>query len=397
VSALKDSPDGYPSRLRAALVIAQVALSLVLLVGAGLLLRSLRSVLLNPGYEQSRIAHFRLRPSRLGYDAQKSQAYHRQVIRRLETMPEVQSVVVAKVPPNSAWGNVVRVSLPGHAPVRQEDALRVDSNDITPGFFEAMSIPLNGRDFDEGDQKGAPLVAIVNETLARRLWSDNEFRGASLIIEGKEYSVIGIAKDTHPRKSDEGPTPFLYRAYWQTDGVDSRLFVRVAGDPQTALFALRREVAAVDPDVHIGQEMSLSKRMELSFESERLMSSTLNCSGALALFLSLIGLYGVLAQRVSQRTREIGIRIALGAEVKEVLKWVLRQGLHLALTGIAVGVAAALVLTRVLSSYLYGIAPHDPLTFIIISLSLIVVAMAACYIPARRAARVDPMVALRYE
>jgi putative ABC transport system permease protein len=163
------------------------------------------------------------------------------------------------------------------------------------------------------------------------------------------------------------------------------------------LTLLRREIAAVDPDVHIGQEMTLSERAALSYEPERLMSSVLTCSGLLALFLSVLGLYGVLAYSVSQRTREIGIRVALGAQADDVLGLVVGQGLRLAVLGIAVGLAAALALTRVLSSYLYGINPRDPLTFAAVSVLLVLTALAACYIPARRAAMVDPMVSLRYE
>jgi putative ABC transport system permease protein len=189
----------------------------------------------------------------------------------------------------------------------------------------------------------------------------------------------------------------VYRAYWQSKEIDSRLFVRMAGDPQAALLSLRREVAGVDPDVHIGQEMSLAERTALSFEPERLMGNVLSYAGVLALFLSVLGLYGVLANAVSQRTREIGIRMALGAQVNDVLRVVVGQGLKLAFLGIAIGLAMALSLTRVLSSYLYGIAPRDPLTLLVAALLLAGVALVACYLPARRAAKVDPMIALRYE
>jgi putative ABC transport system permease protein len=400
VPALKDSgvASGYrQSRLRASLVVAQVAISLVLLAGAGLLIQSLRSLLASPRYDQSGIAQFRLRPSRLGYNIEKAQAYHRELIRRLETQPGVQSIFLARVPPGRDWGWAA-VSLPGQAPRRPEDAFRVESNEVTPRFFETLKISLlNGRAFDEGDRGGAPLVAIVNETLARRLWPQDDPVGMPLVIDRKEYRVIGVAQDTQPRRSDEQPRPYVYRAYWQSKEVDSRAFVRVAGDPRAMLLSLRQEIAAVDPDVHIGQEMSLAERTALSFESERLMGNVLSYAGAIALFLSVLGLYGVLAQAVSQRTREIGIRMALGAQVNDVLMMVVSQGLKLAFIGIAIGLALALALTRVLSSYLYGITPRDPLTFVVVALLLAGVALVACYFPARRATKVDPMVALRYE
>jgi predicted permease len=401
VAALKDSgtSTGYrQSRLRAILVVSQVALSLVLLVGAVLLIQSLRSVLTSPDYDPSRIAHFRLRPSRLGYKATQAQPYYRELIARLESLPAVDSAVAAEVPPNSAWGNMVSVYLPGEQPVDAGDALRVDSNDTTSGFFETVKMPLlRGRDFNEGDRRGSPLAVIVNETLARRLWPEREPLGLPLVIDGKEHVVVGVAKDTHPRRSDADPIPFLYRSFWQTDRVDLRLFVRVSGEPGSMLAMLRREIAAVNPDVHIGQIMTLRERTALSYEPDRLISGVLTCSGLIALFLSVLGLYGVLAHSVSQRTREIGIRMAMGAQSSDVLALVVGQGLKLAASGIAIGLAAAFALTRVLSNYLYGISPRDLLTFVAVSALLAGTAVAACYLPARRATKVDPMVSLRCE
>ncbi|MFY9572510.1 MAG: ABC transporter permease, partial [Blastocatellia bacterium] len=301
IPALKDSGPTSgcrQSRFRAALVVGQVALSLVLLVGAGLLIQSLRAVLASPRYDQSGIAQFRLRPSRLGYNTQRAHAYHRELIRRLEAQPGVESVFVARVPPGRDWGWVA-VSLPGQGAIRPDDVLRVDSNEVSPRFFEGLKIPLrNGRAFDEGDRSGAALVAIVNETLARRLWPESEAIGMPMVIENKEYRVTGVAQDIQPKRADEEPRPYVYRAYWQSNQVDSRAFVRVAGDPRTMLPSLRREIAAVDPDVHIGQEMPLADRTALSFESERLMGNVLIGTGVLALFLSVLGLYGVLAQAV---------------------------------------------------------------------------------------------------
>jgi putative ABC transport system permease protein len=402
VPALKDTglAGGYrQSKLRAALVVGQVALSLVLMVSAGLVIQSLRSVLVNPGFDHSNIAHFRLSPQIIGYDAPKAHAYYQELIRRLEALPGVESVILARVPPNAAdWGSKAHVSLPGQTAVRPEDAFEIDIDDITPGYFKSLRYPaIRGREFTEQDQRGAPLVAIVNETLSRRLWPDGEPIGRVVVIDGKEHSVIGVAETTHPHKSNEAPIPFLYRPYWQTDDISSRLFIRVAGDAQSMLALLLREMIAVNPDMHIGQQMLLSERMELSYESERLIGSLLIYSGLLALFLSVIGLYGTLAHAVNQRTREIGIRMALGARVTNILKLVMGQGLWLVLLGIAFGLMATLGVTRVLSSHLYGITASDPLTFVGISLSLLVVALLACYIPARRATRVDPGVALRYE
>ncbi len=397
--ALKDEGaiSGHrQSRLRAALVVTQIALSFVLLAGAGLLVQSLRNVLANPGYDLSHIAHFRLRPSRVGYDTSKAHAYYRELIRRLEALPGVQSVVLGAVAPHAAVA--ASVSLPGQTPARQEDVFEVHSNAITPGFLESLKIPLiEGRGFDARDRQGAPLVVVINQTLARRLWLGREPVGESIVINGEEHRVVGVAKDATPQRSNEGPTPYLYRAYWQTAGVDLRLFVRVLGDPLAAIARLRQEAVAVDPDVHIGQEMPLLERTKMSYQSERMVGSLLSFTGLLALFLSAIGLYGVLAYAVSQRTREIGIRMALGAQTGDVLKQVLGHGMKLAALGMAIGLGGALALTRLLKSLLYGVSATDPVSFAAIALLLTGAALLACYLPARRATKVDSMVALRHE
>jgi putative ABC transport system permease protein len=401
VLALKDdgASTGYRrSWLRSALVITQVALSLLLLIGAGLLLRSLSNVMTNAGFDPHHIAHFRLRPSRTGYDTERAQTYHREVIRRMESLPGVQSAVLQGSGTPSFGGSMVTIGLPGQAPAQPENAFRIVSHEITPRYLATVKILLlAGREFDERDRKGAPPVAIVNETLARQQWPGQRAIGGRIIVDGREHEVVGIARDALPRSSDRLPSPFIYLAYWQRELIDSRLLVRVAGDPRAMLTLLRQEVIAVDPDVHIGQEMSLAERTWMTFQSERLISNSLIGLGSIALFLSAIGLYGLLAFAISQRTREIGIRMALGARQIDVLWLVVREGVKLAVIGITIGLVGAFVITRVLASFLYGVTATDTMTFIGISLLLAVVALLACYLPARRATEVDPMVALRYE
>jgi predicted permease len=394
-----EETSGYRrSRLRSALVITQVAISLMLLIGAGLLLRSLSNVISNAGFDPQHIAHFRLRPGRLGYDTERAQTYHREVIRRIESLPGVQSAVLQGWGTPSFGGSEVTIGQPGQVPGPPENSPRIVAHEITSRYFATMKIPLlEGREFNEQDRKGAPAVAIVNETLARQQWPGQRAMGGRIMVDGREHEVVGVARDALPRSSDKLPSPLIYLSYWQRELTDSRLFVRVAGDPRAMLPLLRHELLAVDPEVHIGQEMSLAERTLMTFQSERLISNSLTGLGLIALFLSAIGLYGLLAFAVSQRRREIGIRIALGAQQTNVLFLVVGQGLKLALTGIALGLLGAAGLTRVLASFLYGVTPTDPITFIGVSLLLTIVALLACYLPARRAARVDPMVALRHE
>jgi ABC-type lipoprotein release transport system permease subunit len=241
-------------------------------------------------------------------------------------------------------------------------------------------------------------VVIVNETLAKRMWPDGAPLQRSLIVNDLPVQVIGVFKDAQFRNATEAPQPYLYLPYWQNifrPQIDSRMLVRVTGDPQTMLPVLRREIAALDPNVPISEDVPLTQQVNAVYKSVMLTSGVLTSSAVIAFFLSMIGLYGMLAFAVSQRTREIGVRIALGAQTADVLKLVVGQGLRLAFAGMAIGLLAALAATRVMKSLLYGVSATDPLTFIVIALLLTFVALLACWIPARRATKVDPIVALR--
>jgi predicted lysophospholipase L1 biosynthesis ABC-type transport system permease subunit len=232
------------------------------------------------------------------------------------------------------------------------------------------------------------------------MWPDGSTLGRVLVVNDQPYQVIGVFKDSQLRNATEAPLPFLYLPYWQNNfrpQKDSRMVARVAGDPQTMLPILRREITALDPNVPISEDVPLTQQVNAVYRPVLLTSSVLTCSGVIALFLSLIGLYGVLAFAVSQRTREIGIRMALGAQTADVLKLVVGQGLRLAFSGVAIGLLASLAATRLMKSLLYGVSATDPLTFVMIPLLLVGVALLACWIPARRAAKVDPMVSLRCE
>ena len=403
--ALKDEGNSQSprhQRLRSALVIGQVALSLALLVAAGLLIRSEAHVRQGANFDPQHVVALRLRPALLNYSPEQAQAFTREVVRRLETTPGVQSVSMGSGS-GLAWlsTNEVRVRLPELAQQRAEDQLRVEYQEVAPHFCETLKIPLlQGREFNTGDRPGAPRVAVINETLARRLWTEGTALERTLILNDQPYQVVGVSKDARLRTALEGPLPFIYLPYWQNNfrqQVDARLLVRVAGDPQTMLPQLRRAIVAIDPNVPISEDVPLTQQVNAVYKSVLLTSAVLTWAGALAFFLSMLGLYGVLAFAVSQRTREIGIRMALGAARRDVLRLVIAQGLRLALTGVAIGLLAAYAATRLINSLLYGVSATDPLTFALIVALLLGVALLACWLPARRATKVDPLVALRYE
>ncbi|MGH9940494.1 MAG: ABC transporter permease, partial [Blastocatellia bacterium] len=405
VRALKDeggSPQARHNRLRRALVVGQVALSLALLVSAGLLVRSAAHIRQGANLDPQHVVALRLRPALRDYGPEKAQAFTREVVRRLEATPGVQSVSLAKGS-GLAWlsSGRVRVRLPEQAQNRPEDQFQAEYHEIAPRFFETLKIPfIQGRDFNDGDRPGAPRVVVVNETLAKRMWPDGAPLGRSLIVNDQPYQVIGVFKDAQLRNATETPLPFLYLPYWQNNfrpQVDSRMLARVAGDPRTMLPILRREITGLDPNVPISEDVPLTQQVNATYKPVLLTSSVLTSSGMIAFFLSMIGLYGALAFAVSQRTREIGIRMALGARTADVLKLVVGQGLRMAFVGVALGLLAALAATRLMKSLLYGVSATDPLTFIAIALLLIGVALAACWIPARRATKVDPIVTLKCE
>jgi ABC-type antimicrobial peptide transport system permease subunit len=245
-------------------------------------------------------------------------------------------------------------------------------------------------------------VAIVNDTLARHFWPDADAAGRTVVVDGEPYQIVGVARSAQYRSLDEAPRPMVYFDYWQADMIDtrptdSRTHIRVTGDPRAMLRTIRREIAAIDPDVPISEDRPLTEWLDYTFGPVRAARTMLLSFSVLAVFLSAIGLYGVLASTVSQRTREIAIRMALGADRRDVGRLVVRQGAALALAGAAIGLGAALLSGRALAGFLYGIGWYDPVTVAATCAGLLGVALLAAYLPARRAMRVDPMVALRYE
>jgi putative ABC transport system permease protein len=395
------------SRFGAAFLVAQVSISVVLVIGAALLIHSVRTLRSDPGFDVEHVAYFRMKPRLSGYDQEKASSYFRNLQRHVESLGEVESVAFVRFPPTLPPG-AVAVFLPGHAPSAPDEAIRVPQHLVTPGFFETLAIPIvRGRAFDDRDTQSGRQSIVVDQVLAARLWPDTDPIGQTLFVQGcewpcsrqawKPYEVIGVAEYKGVRPGGAAPGASLFRADWSPATGSGRMLVRVKGDSRTMLPLLRQEIVAVDPNVAISEALSLSGLIENMYAEVPLAMRVVGYAGGLGLLLTAIGLYGVLALAVGQRTREIGVRMALGARVPSILGLILREGIALALAGLALGLASTIVLSRLLTRFLYGITPNDPVTYGVATVLVGGVALAACAIPAWRAARVDPMVALRYE
>jgi predicted permease len=390
------------SRLLDGLVVFQIALSLVLATGAGLLLVSLRNIYGGPGFDPSQIVLLRLRPTLVGYDAARAEAFQREALRRVELLPGVRAASPAQMPPLPGWGHRAAIWLPGRPPLRPEEGLRAVSNAVGPRYLETLGVrPLEGREFDDRDRPGGVRVAMVNETLARTLWPGQTSLGASLVVDGSPVRVVGVVRNLQYRSAGEPEMPCVYTDFWQDAiagrSVDLRLHVRVDGNPGTMLAAIRRVIVDLDPEVPISEDRPLTEWLDYSFQPVRVAGAVLSSFGAMGLLLSAIGLYGVLAFLVAGRRREIAIRMAIGADAARVARSVVGKGLRLAISGAAVGTAATLASAPLAATWLYGVAPADAGTLLGAVALLLGVALVACYLPARRAARLDPMTVLKTE
>jgi putative ABC transport system permease protein len=406
ITAIKvDSQSGGygRSRVRDGLVVAQVSLSIVLLIGAGLMIRSVRNIHRGPGFNPELIALLRLRPSLMEYPVNKAWMFQSEVAKELSTLPGVQAVSSSSLPPLPGWGPQKSLWLPGQEPVDKSHALAVFQNAVTPRYFKTLGLALvQGRDFTDKDDRHGPAVAIVNQTLASHFWPDAGAAGRMLSVDGVTHQVIGVVRDAQYRPTTDGPEPFLYLSYWQQDPKnsftgDAWVHLRIAGDPAAMLPLLRRTIAQIDPAVPIAEDLPLARRVDYHFRHVRAVSTMLVTLGVLAIFLSAVALYTVLASAVRQRAREIAIRMTLGARRSTVSGLVVRHGLMLTGLGALLGLAGALAASGLLRSLLFGVSEIDAVTVAGVTLVLTMVTVAACYLPARRASRIDPMVVLRYE
>ncbi|PYQ47796.1 MAG: permease [Acidobacteria bacterium] len=404
VGALKESAAA-PGRalrkvsLRQALVVAQVALSMVALVGAGLFVRSLREASdADPGFDPKSVLLASFDPFLSGYDDSRGREFYRQLVERVASVPGVQSASLARRLPLTLSGIAfAALTVDGYTPAKDED-MRLNYDTVGPKYFQTMRIPLvSGRDFDERDREGTPGVVIINETMARRYWTGGDALGRQIKLGQDWLKIVGIARDTKYRRLSEPPQPFVYLPLLQDYRSNMILIARTAVDPGTVLRAVQGEVAALDPQMPIFDVKTFEEHIGVSFFSQRMAATLLSIFGLLAMSLAAIGLYGVMAYSVSQRTRELGIRMSVGAERRDIFHLILGQGLVLSMVGLSGGLVTALAVTRLAANLLYGVSATDPATFILIAFLLLGVTLLACYFPARRATKVDPMIAMRIE
>jgi predicted permease len=394
------SGDGRRGRLlglRQVLVVVQIALSLVSLVAAGLFVRSLQgSHRIDPGFETSGVLVMNFNLGREGYTPARGQGFYREIAERVATLPGVRRAAVAQSAPLA--GGPQRSVMPEGADTTTQDRILVQVNSVSPGYLDAMGIPLErGRDFIDTDVEGAPKVVIVNETMAARFWPGEDGIGKRFKFFGDDdfTTVIGIARDAKYNAVAEGPTPFIYQPLRQNYSPAAVLHVRATGAAGLAA-AVRREVQQLDPTLSVFNIRTLADQVSDSLGPLRINVILLSIFGLLALVLASVGLYGVASYSVTQRTREIGVRMALGAQSSTVLWLVLVRGLLLVAVGLATGVAVAFVLSVLIpADLLTNVGARDPLTFAATSALLGGVALIASFIPAWRATRIDPLVALR--
>jgi predicted permease len=403
--AMKEGSSGAGrprSMVREGLIVVQVALSVLLLGAGGLLVRSFFMLHRGPGFDPDRVAVVRVRPSLVGFTNERAWAYQREVIERLEALPGVLAASPASAP--ASW----RAQPVTPARLREDSsdpshAYQVGTTLVGPRYFKTLGVRLvEGREFDERDTTDGPRVAIVNETLARHFWPNGGAVGRMMTVGPDRIEVVGVVKDLQWTSALQQADPVAYLNFWQQDrgnrlAQDSRTHISVAGNANATLAEIRRTIAAVDPDVPMSEAGALGARLDAEFANVRAARTMLVTFGLLALGLSMIGLYAALAFAVGERTRELAIRLALGASRANVASLVFRRGMAIVSLGIIAGIAACIIAGPFLAHLLYGVSPRDPLAIAAGPAVLIVVAALAISLPAWRATKQTPIIALRAE
>jgi putative ABC transport system permease protein len=395
--------------LRGALVAMEIALAMLLLVGSGLLLRSFsRLQEVPPGFQPDHllVADIPLSPTAYAKPQDRYQFFDR-LVERAKSLPGVRSAAAASFLPVSGGGSIIHFNITGRPPKSPHEFVAAGYRTITPNYLATLGVPLlQGRFFTRGDNEKSPAVVIINATMAHTFFPNENPLGKRLQLgalpeqEVPTMEIVGVVGDVHFGLGTD-PQAEMYLPYRQADLLlpvfQLSVILRTAGDPALQTSALRSALAEIDPNQPLVKVRTMEENMATTVAQPRFRTWLIGILAMLALVLAAVGVYGVMSYTVTQRTSEIGVRVALGAQPKDVFRIIVGEGLRLALFGVGVGLVAALVLTRLLQSFLFGISAYDPVTFIAVSLLLTLVAAAASYFPARRATRVDPMIALRYE
>jgi predicted permease len=395
-----------PHRTRSILVVAEIAVAIVLLTGAGLMLKStVRLLHVDPGFDRKDLLTLQIASGSGKYDTpEKLSAFHESLLARVRGVPGVTAAGTVDVLPLSGGSNTVNfvvggknVPLPGH---ENEANIRV----ISANYFHDMRVPLiAGRPFDSGDRSGTPKVLVVNRALARRYFGSESPIGKEIKYTYDDRQtfekIVGVVGDENQVSLDVEPRPVIYECFLQSPDSSMSVVARTAGSPESFAPAVRKAIASLDSDLLVYGEASMDRIISEAPSTflRRYPAFLIGVFAAAALLLAAIGLYGIMAFAVAQRTREIGIRMALGAERKDVVGMILRDGGRLLVAGLTIGMAGALASSRLLSGFLFGVRPYDPVTLVLVAALLSFAALLACYLPARRAAKVDPIEALRYE